>query len=77
MKFLLFSEHHHSVVVADLSAVIVEDAHEADGHRLVDGAAQSLSGEGKHKGDVLLATSVDDSVERFIQASCRGRTSCR
>lgn len=61
-------------MVADLSAVIVEDAHQADRHHLVDAAAQSFPGERKHERHLLFAASVDDGVQRFVQASCTTRT---
>lgn len=73
IKFQLLLRNRH-VAVADLSAVIVEDAHQADGHHLVDAAAQSFPGERKHKRHLLFATSVDDGVERFVQASCTKTT---
>lgn len=65
------------MAAADLSAVVVEDAHQADGHHLVDAAAQRLPVERKHEGHLLLAAGVDDGVERLIQASCRRRRAQR
>lgn len=58
------------MVPTHLCAVVVEDAHQGDGHGLVDTAAQGLPGEGEHKGNALLSTRVDDVVESFIQTAC-------
>lgn len=60
----------------DLCTVIVEDAHQADRHRLIDAATQSFPGEGEHERHPLLTTGVDDGVKSLIQASCeRGHVS--
>lgn len=64
-------KRYQHAAMAHLSAIVVEDAHEADGNHLVDAAAQSLPGERKHKGHLLFPTRVDDGVERFIQSPCR------
>ena len=58
-------------MVSDLCTIVVEDAHQAHGHRLVDAATQSFPGEGKHEWHPLFTTSVDDGVKGFIQASCK------
>lgn len=58
----------------DLSAVVVEDAHQADGHGLVDAVSQSLPGQGKDEGHGLLPTRLDDGVERLVQAACEGHS---
>lgn len=60
------------VVVANgsnLRPVVVEDAHEADGHSLVDAAAEGLSGEGEDERHSLFPTCVDDGVEGLVQTT--------
>lgn len=53
----------------DLCTIVVEDAHQADGHGLIKTVTQSFPGESKHEWHPLFTTSVDDGVESFIQAS--------
>jgi len=60
----------------DLSAVVVEDAHQADGHGLVDAAAQRLPGEGEDEGHALLPASVYDGVQRLVQTACQRHMLC-
>ena len=56
---------------SDLRAVVVEDAHQAHGHRLVDAAAQGLPGEGEHEGHGALPARLYDGVESLVQTTCR------
>ena len=59
---------------SDLRPVVVEDAHQADRHGLVDTAAQGLPGEGEHEGHGPLPARLYDGVERLVQTTWTGRS---
>lgn len=56
-------------IVLHLCTIVVEDAHQADRHGLVDAATQGFPGEGEHERDALFPTGVDDGVKSLVQAA--------
>lgn len=49
-----------------LCAIIVKNAHQADGNGFINTAAQCLSRQGKNKWDTLIPACVNDSVKGLI-----------
>lgn len=68
-KLLTVTNVKYYLKEPNLCTIIVKDAHQTDWYCLVNAATQGFPREGKHKRHCLFSTSVNDSVQCFIQAS--------